>query len=89
VALVCPCSRKRLLCVLVAEAACQSYEEEDTCQSYEEEDTCQSYEEEDTCQSYEEEDTCQSYLVAKAAVVKWSSFYIIRVRRRIHVSHTL
>jgi hypothetical protein len=71
VALVCPCSRKRLLCVLVAEAACQSYEEEDT------------------CQSYEEEDTCQSYLVAKAAVVKWSSFYIIRVRRRIHVSHTL
>ena len=79
-ALVCPCSRKRLLCVLVAEAACQSYEEEDTCQSYEEEDTCQ---------SYEEEDTCQSYLVAKAAVVKWSSFYIIRVRRRIHVSHTL
>jgi hypothetical protein len=80
VALVCPCSRKRLLCVLVAEAACQSYEEEDTCQSYEEEDTCQ---------SYEEEDTCQSYLVAKAAVVKWSSFYIIRVRRRIHVSHTL
>ena len=59
-ALVCPCSRKRLLCVLVAEAACQSYEEEDT------------------CQSYEEEDTCQSYLVAKAAVVKWSSFYIIR-----------
>ena len=70
-ALVCPCSRKRLLCVLVAEAACQSYEEEDT------------------CQSYEEEDTCQSYLVAKAAVVKWSSFYIIRVKRRIHVSHTL